>query len=330
MKIALFSVQPAEKIYLEQANQHFNYELIYHESHLNTQIATLAQGFTVVSCFVADNLDVKVIELLAKGGTRCIALRCAGFNNVDLNAAKKYGICITRVPAYSPYAVAEFAVGLILSLNRKIHRAYWRVRDNNFSLNGLLGFDLHGKTVGVIGTGKIGEVFCKIMQGFGCQLLGYDPYPNERCRQYGLRYTSLAELYEQSDIISLHCPLTPESHHIINATALKQMKPSVMLINTGRGGLLDTKAVINALKGGKIGYLGLDVYEEEESLFFQDRSLQILQDDVFARLETFPNVMITGHQAYFTQEALLHIAMTTFENIQNFLQGNAANQIVST
>ncbi len=321
MKIIMFSIQPNEKPFITQANQHYKYDLTWVDARLNHHTATLAQGFSAVSCFVTDCLDAQTIKILAKGGTKFIALRNAGFNNVDLKAAKKYGLVVARVPAYSPYAVAEFACGLILSLNRKIPRAYWRVRDNNFSLDGLLGFDLHEKTVGVIGTGKIGEVFCKIMQGFGCQLLGYDPSPNEACVQYGLRYTSLKKLYHEADIISLHCPLTESSHHLINAAALRQMKTGVMLINTGRGALLNTKAVVNALKNGKIGYLGIDVYEEEEDLFFRDLSSQILQDDVFARLQSFPNVIITGHQAYFTEEALLHITNTTLQNIKDFVQG---------
>ena len=229
---------------------------------------------------------------------------------------------VTRVPAYSPYAVAEFATGLILALNRKIHRAYARVREQNFSLDGLMGFDLHNRTVGIIGTGKIGTVFAKIMHGFGCNILAVDLISNDTCKSMGVTDVSYEELYQQSDIISLHCPLTPKTHHLINTQALTQMKTGVMLINTGRGALIDTKAVIQSLKNGKLGYLGIDVYEEEENLFFHNLSEKIIQDDVFARLLTFPNVIVTGHQAFFTEEALTNIATTTLNNITAFERGN--------
>jgi len=321
MKIAMFSVQNFEQPFLEQANQAYHYDLTFFDTRLNLSTTALAQGFEVVCCFVTDTLNAEVLQILATGGTKFIALRCAGFNNIDLVAAQQLGITVARVPAYSPYAVAEFAVGLILALNRKLYRAYNRVREHNFSLQGLLGFDLHGKTVGVIGTGKIGTVFCGIMQGFGCRLIGYDPIENPECQKYGLTYVTLNDLYQQADVISLHCPLTANSHHLINDSAIALMKDHVMLINTGRGGLLDTKAIIKGLKSEKIGYLGIDVYEEEENLFFRDLSENIIQDDLFARLQTFPNVLITGHQAFFTQEALTHIAETTLLNIKQFSQG---------
>ena len=283
--------------------------------------SVLADQFPAVCVFVNDQLDALVLAELARQGTRLIALRCAGFNNVDLAAARDLDMTVVRVPAYSPYAVAEHTVGLILSLNRKIHRAYNRVRDGNFALDGLLGFDLHGRTVGLIGTGQIGAVTANILNGFGCSLLAYDPYPNPACEAIGVRYVPLAELLAESDIITLHCPLTPETHYLINGRALSQMKKGVMLINTSRGALVDTRAVINALKSGQVGYLGLDVYEEEGDLFFEDLSDQAIRDDIFARLLTFPNVMITGHQAFFTAEALQNIAATTLANVTAFEQG---------
>lgn len=329
MKIAIFSSQAFDKYFLTQANQDYGYELVFYDVSLNTQTAILASGFVVVSCFVTDKLDANVLNILSHQGTKLIALRSAGFNHVDLVAVRQLKLTVARVPAYSPYAVAEFAVGLILSLNRKIHQAYNRVREHNFSLDGLLGFDLHEKTVGIIGTGKIGAVFCRIMQGFGVKLLGYDPIENAECLKLGLTYTTLDTLYRQSDIISLHCPLTQDTHHLIDAAALEKMKTGVMLINTGRGGLVDAKALIVALKTGKIGALGIDVYEEEEGLFFHDLSMAVIQDDVFARLQTFPNVLITGHQAFFTKEALTHIAATTLQNVQEFEQGKLGETLVS-
>jgi D-lactate dehydrogenase len=259
-----------------------------------------------------------------------IALRSAGFNHVDLVAAEELGMTVVRVPAYSPYAVAEHAVGLILSLNRKIHRSYNRVREGNFALDGLLGFDLYGTTIGIIGTGRIGIVFAQIMKGFGCRLLAYDPYPNQECRDLGVEYVDLPTLYAQSDIISLHCPLTPDTYHIIDEKALAQVRPGVMLINTSRGALVDTAAVIEAMKTGQVGYLGLDVYEEEEDLFFEDLSGEVIHDDLFARLLTLPNVLVTGHQAFFTRNALQRIASTTIDNITAFEQGRPLeNQVTA-
>lgn len=318
MKIAIFSAHKFEKPFLTTANEKYQYKIEYFDISLSSKNVILAKDFPVVSCFVTDQLNAEVLQTLAKQGTKLIALRSAGFNHVDIEAAKKLGIIVVRVPAYSPFAVAEFTVGLILSLNRKIHRAYVRVREHDFSLDGLLGFDLHRQTIGIIGTGKIGSIFAKIMSGFGCKILANDPIPNEICKKLGVSYVSIEELYKTADIISLHCPLTPETHHIINQQALTQMKPGVMLINTGRGALIDTKAIIQALKQQKIGYLGLDVYEEEENLFFQNLSESIIQDDVFARLQTFPNVIITGHQAFFTKEALTNIAETTLRNVNIF------------
>lgn len=318
MKIAFFSMHEFEKPYLVEANKLYNYQFECFDLSLSPKSVELAKGFPVVSCFVTDQLSAEVLKTLANNGTKLIALRCAGFNNVDLQAAKKLGLTIVRVPAYSPYAVAEFAVGLILTLNRKIHRAYARVREHDFSLNGLLGFDLHGCTVGIIGTGKIGSIFAKIMSGFGCKILANDLVTSQLCIDLGVKYVTPEELYKNSDIISLHCPLTKETHHLINTLTLSQMKTGVMLINTGRGALIDTKAVIQELKKQRIGYLGIDVYEEEENLFFQNLSETIIQDDLFARLQTFPNVVITGHQAFFTKEALKNIAETTLDNIKIF------------
>lgn len=256
-----------------------------------------------------------------KKGIKLIALRCAGFNNVDLNAAKAHGIKVVRVPAYSPYAVAEHAVALILTLNRKTHKAYNRVRDSNFSLEKLVGFDLHGKTVGVIGTGKIGIIFCQIMQGFGCRVLAFDPFPNAELIAKGVEYQTLDDLFAASDIISLHCPLTPQTHHIINAKALEKVKKGAMLVNTSRGALVDTTAVISALRYRHLGYLAIDVYEQEEALFFQDLSGEILDDEEISHLLTFPNVLITAHQSFFTSEALEQIATTTLQNMSDFESG---------
>ena len=281
----------------------------------------------VICCFVTDCIDATVLEQLHQQGVKLIALRCAGFNNVDIKAAKKYNIAIVRVPAYSPYAIAEFAVALILTLNRKIPRACAHVYEHNFLLDGLLGFDLHGKTVGVIGTGEIGQVFCQIMQGFSCHIIAVDPIINDACLAAGVNYASQEELYRQADIISLHCPLTPQTRHMIDKHAIAQMKKGVMLINTSRGAVVETNALIDGLKSGQIGYLGLDVYEEEEQLFFNDLSCKIIQDDVFTRLQTFPNVVLTAHQAFFTQEALHNIFQTTIDNLNYFTKGEITNQI---
>ena len=315
MKVAVFSAKPYDRLFLEPTNQQHNHELKFFSPNLDSTTVNLATGCEGVCVFVNDCLDRTILEKLHQQGVRLIALRCAGYNNVDLEAAQEFEIVVVRVPAYSPYAVAEHAIALILTLNRKIHRAYNRVREGNFALNGLLGFDLHSRTVGIIGTGKIGRIAGKILHGFGCHILAYDLYPNEEfAREYG-EYVSLEELLSRSDIISLHCPLTPETHHLIDENAISMMKKGVMLVNTSRGGLIDTQAVIKGLKSRHIGYLALDVYEQESSMFFEDMSAEIIQDDIFERLLTFPNVIITGHQAFFTEEALQNIAETTLNNI---------------
>jgi D-lactate dehydrogenase len=323
MRVAVLSAKSYDREFLTAVNADgdFKHELTFLEPRLNEQTASLAHGFPAVCAFVNDHADQSVLQTLARGDTRLLALRCAGFNQVDLSAAKELGIAVVRVPAYSPYATAEHAVALMLALNRKIVRANARTREGNFSIEGLLGFDMHGKTAGVIGTGKIGTIVCRILHGFGCRLLAYDIVPNADCERLGVRCVSLQELYTESDIITLHCPLTPQTRHLINAAALERMKAGVMLINASCGAMIDTPAVIEALKSGKIGYLGLDVYEEEENLFYEDRSLQGFPDDVFARLLKFPNVLITGHQAYFTREALRNIAATTLANIRDVEQG---------
>ncbi|WP_077338698.1 2-hydroxyacid dehydrogenase [Pseudocolwellia agarivorans] len=321
MKICMYSSKPYDEKFFGLNNPK-NLEISYFSSHLNEKTASMAQGFDVVCCFVNDNLNAEVLEQLKNQGVQLIALRCAGFNNVDLKAAKALNLPVCRVPEYSPYAVAEHACALVLDLNRNIHRAHNRIRENDYSLDGLLGFDLHGKTVGVIGAGKIGRAFVKIMKGFGCNVLVYDPFLKEQDVNDDFTQASLQTLLTQSDIISLHCPLTTDTHHLINTHAIESMKPNVMLINTSRGGLVDTVAIIKALKLKQIGYLGIDVYEEESDIFFEDLSDTFIQDDVFARLQTFPNVIITGHQAFFTKEALNKIADTTLTNVQNYFAGN--------
>ena len=321
MRIAVFSTKPYDRTFLDQANQVHQHQLVYLDARLTVETAALASGFSGVCVFVNDKLDREVLQLLHANGTRLIALRSAGFNNVDLPEAERLEMTVVRVPAYSPQAVAEHAVALILSLNRMTFRAYNRVREGNFSLDGLLGFDLYGKTVGVIGTGKIGLIFAGIMRGFGCRVLAHDPFPSVDAKAF-VTYVPLEQLFEEADIISLHCPLTPETQHLIDDAAIAQMKQGVMLVNTGRGRVVDTRAVIDGLKSGKIGRLGLDVYEEEENLFFQDLSQRVISDDQFMRLTTFPNVLITGHQAFFTAEALTNIAETTMANISAFEQGS--------
>ena len=321
MRVAIFSAKAYDREFLTLANRE-RHELIFHELPLNANTAMLAQNCAAVCCFVNDHLDAAVLQQLATQGVTLIALRCAGFNQVDLVTAKQLGITVARVPEYSPHAVAEHTLGLILMLNRNLHRAHHRIRENDYSLNGLLGFDLVNKTVAVVGAGKIGRVFAHIMGGIGCRVIAYDPAPNPALFDDNVAYVTLEQVWAQADIISLHCPLTPATQHLINAASIAQMKDGVMLINTGRGGLIDTRAVINGLKAKKIGYLGLDVYEEEGDLFFEDNSNQLLQDDVFARLLTFPNVVITGHQAFFTREALTAIGEITLANITYFEQGD--------
>jgi D-lactate dehydrogenase len=330
VRVAVFSTKSYDQRFLENANQAHNHQLAFYETRLTPDTTPLAKGFEAVCAFVNDELNRAVLKRLREGGTRFIALRSAGFNHVDLGAAADLGLRVARVPAYSPAAVAEHTLALVISLNRKVHRAYNRVRDGNFSLEGLLGFDLEGKTVGVIGTGKIGATFARIMLGLNCRVLAFDPHPNPQCEAMGVAYLDLAALLSESDIISLHCPLTTETYHLINQGTLKRVKRGVMLINTGRGALIDTPAVVEALKSGIIGYLGLDVYEEEEELFFRDLSGHVIQDDTFARLQTFPNVVMTGHQAFFTREALTQIAETTLGNLTAFEKGRGVLHEVPT
>ena len=330
MKVAVFSAKPYDQVSFEQTNAAYGHDFTFLEARLTPATASLAHEAEAeaVCVFINDEVNRTVLEKLAKLSIRLVALRCAGFNNVDVAAARELGVTVVRVPAYSPYAVAEHAVGLILMLNRRLYRAYNRVRDDNFALNGLLGFDLHGKTVGIVGTGKIGQCFAQIMKGFGCRLLAYDVDPNQTCLDLGVTYVDLPDLFAQSDVISLHCPLLPATHHLINDDTIQQMKPGVMLINTSRGALMDTKAVIEGIKVGQIGYLGTDVYEEEEELFFEDLSDTIIQDDTFQLLQSFSNVVITAHQAFFTQEALRNIADTTLANISTFAAGEPCpNQV---
>ncbi|MDZ5601392.1 2-hydroxyacid dehydrogenase [Pseudomonas sp. RP23018S] len=329
MRMLLFSSQHYDQESFERASSGLPMDLHFQPARLTLDTAPLAHGYPAVCAFINDELDASVLELLAAGGTQLIALRSAGYNHVDLPAAERLGLTVVRVPAYSPHAVAEHAVALVMALNRRLHRAYNRTREGDFTLHGLTGFDLHGKTVGVVGTGQIGEAFARIMAGFGCQLLAHDPYPNPRLLALGARYMPLPELLRESRIVSLHCPLNDYSHHLINAQSLAQMQHGAMLINTGRGALVDTPALIEALKSGQLGYLGLDVYEEEAQLFFQDRSDQPLQDDVLARLLTFPNVIITAHQAFLTREALDAIAATTLANVIGWTAGNPQNVVRS-
>ena len=327
MRVIFFSSQTYDRDSFLALSGASDLELHFQPARLNLDTAPLAHRHEVLCAFINDDLSAPVLEELAAGGTRLIALRSAGYNHVDLDAAARLGLCVVRVPAYSPHAVAEHAVALVLALNRRLHRAYNRTREGDFSLHGLTGFDLVGKTVGVVGTGQIGATFARIMAGFGCQLLAYDPFPNPELLALGARYLSLPELLAQSRIISLHCPLTAETHHLINRDTLAHLQPGAMLINTGRGGLVDTPALIDALKDGQLGYLGLDVYEEEAQVFFEDRSDLPLQDDVLARLLTFPNVIITAHQAFLTHEALAAIATTTLDNIADWSTGTPQNQV---
>lgn len=324
MRVVAYSVRKYEESMLNEANREAGHDIDMLEASLNETTASLAAEAPAVALFSLDDANAQVIKTLAEGGTRLLALRSAGFNHVNLEAAEKAGITVARVPAYSPYSVAEHAVALILTLNRKTHRAIARTREQNFSLDGLMGFDLHGKTVGVIGTGRIGRVFCRIMLGFGCRVLAFDIKEYAEAKKIGVEYVDLDRIYKESDIISLNCPLNPKTHHMINDDAIGKMKQGVMLINTSRGGVIDTKAAIRGLKSRHIGSMGLDVYEEEGDIFFRDLSEQVIQDDVFARLSTFPNVVITAHQAFFTREAITNIAQTTIENISAFERGGAA------
>lgn len=318
MRVAIFSTQSYDLRFLDAANHAGRHAFTYVAARLDASTMAAAGGHEAVCAFVNDRLDAAVLNGLQALGVRLVALRCAGFNQVDLAAAASLGLCVARVPEYSPHAVAEHTAALVLTLNRKIHRAHARVREGNFALEGLLGFDLHGRTVGVVGTGKIGACFARIMAGFGCRVLAHDPHPDLQCEAAGARYVPLSELLAASDIVSLHCPLTPQTHHLIDAAALAGMKRGAMLVNTSRGAVIDTRAVIGALKSGALGSLGIDVYEEEANLFFRDLSAGVIHDDVFARLLTFPNVVVTGHQAFFTEDALAAIAETTVDNLDCF------------
>ena len=324
MKTALFSTKEYDRQFFDAANERHGHKLAYYTESLHRTTAGMAEGFAAVCAFVNDQLDGPTLSTLAAGGTRLIAMRSAGFNNVDLSTAEKLNLTVMRVPAYSPQAVAEHAVALILTLNRNIHHAYNRVREGNFELNGLVGFNIAGKTVGIVGTGKVGTALASIMRGFGCGLLGYDEYQCDACLALGMRYVGLPDLLKESDIVSLHAPLTIDTHHLINKKTIGLMKQGSMLINTARGGLIDTPAALEALKRrDHLSYLGIDVYEEERPLFFADLSTTIIQDDTFARLTTLPNVVITGHQGFLTREALTHIAETTLTNISDFQLGQA-------
>jgi D-lactate dehydrogenase len=328
MKVAVFSAKRYDRVFLDAANAAAGHQLKYHEDPLDAESAGLAAGCGAVCIFVNDRCDAEVLAELQRGGTRLVALRCTGFNNVDLAAAARLGIQVVRVVDYSPNSVAEHAVALLLAINRKIHRAYNRTRDSNFALDGLMGFDLKGKTVAVIGTGKIGRVFARIMLGFGCTVIGYDKFPSPEFEALGARYAEPAEIGASADIISLHCPLTPETHHIVNAGTLSRAKRGALLINTSRGGLVDTEAVIDALKSGQIGGLALDVYEQEADLFFRDLSNEVIADDTIQRLLSFPNVIVTGHQAFFTEDAIGTISETTIRSITQFENGETLTERV--
>lgn len=322
IKVAFFDTKPYDKKFFNNAIKNKTITVKYFKDRLTTESANLTKGFDAVCVFVKDDINSSVIKIMKENGIKLIALRCAGYNNVNLKSAYK-NIHTVRVPAYSPFAVAEHAISLIMTLNRKTHRAYFRTRDNNFNIDGLMGFDLNGKTAGIIGTGKIGRIAIKILNGFGMNVLAYDPFPNhETAEKENFTYTDLDTIYQKSDIISLHCPLTNDTKNIINESSINKMKSGVMLVNTSRGQLIDTKALINALKTGKIGSAGLDVYEEEDEFFFEDFSESIVNDDVLARLLSFNNVLITSHQAFFTKEAMKNISETTVLNIENFFINN--------
>ncbi|CFQ45194.1 2-hydroxyacid dehydrogenase [Yersinia aleksiciae] len=329
MKLAVYSTKQYDRKYLELVNKDFGFELEFFDFLLSPKTAKMAAGCDAVCIFVNDDACRATLEELKRVGVEILALRCAGFNNVDLDAAKELGIPVVRVPAYSPEAVAEHTVGMMLSLNRRIHRAYQRTRDANFSLEGLIGFNMHNRTAGIIGTGKIGVATMRILKGFGMRLLAFDPYPSAQALELGAEYVDLKTLYAESDVISLHCPMTPENHHLLNKQSFDQMKDGVMIINTSRGGLIDSVAAIEALKQQKIGALGMDVYENERDLFFEDKSNDVIQDDVFRRLSSCHNVLFTGHQAFLTEEALTSISATTMQNIAQLKKGEPCPNIVT-
>lgn len=321
MKIAVFSTKPYDKEFLDKANTNGQYQFTYFETRLSKLTARLAEGYPAVCVFVNDDLDGEVLLQLFNGKTRMIALRCSGFNNVDLSATDQLGMTVARVPAYSPNSISEYTIGMILSLSRNLHRSFDRTRNGNFSLDGLMGFDLHGKTVGVIGTGKIGVLTALGLHGLGCHVIANDLMKNAELEALEIEYVSRDEIFQKSDVISLHCPLMPDTHHLINEKSIEKMKRGVLIVNTSRGGLVNTEDVIRALKSGQIGGLGLDVYEEEGDVFYEDYSNRVLQDDVLARLLTFPNVVISGHQAFFTREAMQSIAEMTIRNLTAFTRG---------
>jgi len=327
MRIAMFSVQRYERVLLDEANLHHGHDLVFFDTLLGPETVSLAAGFPAVSVFVNDIVDAGVLKHLAAGGTKLVATRSTGFNQIDLQAAGQLGIKVVRVTDYSPNSIAEFAVGLLLALNRKIPRAYNRTREGNFSLDGLMGFDLVNRTVAVIGTGKIGRIFARIMAGFGCNLIGFDVHRSPEFEEIGGRYVDASGV-EDADVVSLHCPLTPDTYHIVNAQALARMKRGALLINTSRGGLVDTEAAIEALKSGQLGGIAIDVYEQEAGLFFRDLSSTVIPDDVIQRLVSFPNAIVTGHQAFLTREALSTILETTLASISDFAAGRPlANEI---
>ena len=323
MKITFFSAKPYDEVFFNRYNESFGFEMEFLETHLGPHIVNAVVDAVAVCVFVNDKLTAEVVSVLAEKGVKIIALRCAGFNNVDIEAAREKGIRVCRVPEYSPQAVAEHTVAMLLTLNRKIHKAYNRVREQNFSLNGLLGFNLHGKTVGVIGTGKIGKAFCRIMLGFGCKVMAYDLYPDQELHSAGVLYDTFENVLKAADVVSLHCPLTPDNHHMINEKSISIMKKGVALLNTSRGGLINTTDIIDALKNRHVAYLGIDVYEQEEKLFFKDLSGSIIEDDNIQRLMSFPNVLVTAHQAFFTEEALSQIAQITLNSIESLANDNA-------
>jgi D-lactate dehydrogenase len=327
MRIAVFSTKAYDRESLASHPAARAHDLVFLEPRLTPETVALAHGFPAICAFVNDVLDATVLEALAQGGTRLVALRCTGFNHVDAAAAAAHGIAVTRVSTYSPHAVAEFAVGTLQTLNRRIHRAYVRTRDNNFSLEGLQGADLHRKTVGVVGTGKIGAIFARIMRlGFGCQVLAHDRYRDPALEAIGVRYVTPAELVAECHAVSLHCPLTPETRHIVDARAIAAARPGVLLVNTGRGALVDTEALIDGLKSGQVGGAALDVYEQEADFFYEDLSAEIIADDVLQRLLTFPNVLVTSHQAFLTHEALADIAASVLASLGAFEAGAALHE----
>lgn len=331
MKVAFFSSKSYDEEYFNKINKQFDHSLDFFETRLNSNTVQLAKEHDAICVFVNDMVNEETLQAMEEQNINLLTLRCAGFNNVDLEAAEKHGVTVLRVPAYSPEAVAEHALALILTLNRKTHKAYNRVREGNFSLERLTGFNISGKTIGVIGTGAIGRAFIKLLNGFNAEFLAYDPYPNDELKKQGVEYVPLEELLSRSDVVSLHCPLTHDTHRMINADSLKHIKEGAMLINTSRGKLIDTEAVIDSLRNKRLGSLGIDVYAEEEKLFFKDLSEMIIDDDTISRLISLPNVLITAHQAFLTREALEQIAETTLQNITDFEKGNIneANQVSS-